>query len=308
MRDPINDILAFLDSKVCRLTLLLILLGANVLGQVDDPRQKHYQRNVRPILIEHCYPCHNGEDLKAGIDFDRFFFISAIVRNGELFQEIIEQVENRTMPPDMRPPMTKAEIDTVTHYLSSYLKAALAEKDPGLIPPRRLSNQEYKYVMKDLLNLTVDVDSIFPGDPSGGEGFDNQASVLYMSPLLIERYFETSDHLIETLYSDAEVWRNLVPRYRPSLWATLRNFYYKVFHDQDVSTERPVRLASDVLVPFATLAFRGFIEPEEKSRLLNFFEETYIKFEEREDRYDASIKGNNEAGADVAQFSIQDRE
>ena len=261
-----------------------------VLAQVDDPRQKHYQRNVRPILMEHCYPCHNGEDKKAGIDFDNFFFISAIVRNGELFQEIVEQVENRTMPPEMKPRLTQAEVDTVTHYITSYLEAALAEKDPGLIPPRRLSNQEYKYVMQDLLNLTVDVDSIFPSDPSGGEGFDNQASVLYMSPLLIERYFETADDLLESLYADTKGWRELVPKYQRSIWASLRIFWYRTFYNKDVSMERPVKLASEVLVPFATLAYRGFIQPEEKSRLLDFFAETYLKFEGREDRYDASIK------------------
>ena len=268
------------------ITVLPLLLRA----QPDDPRQKHYQRNVRPIFMEHCYPCHNGEDKKAGIDFDNFFFISSIVRSGELFQKIVEQVENRTMPPEMRPGLSQTQIDTVTYYINSYLRAALEEKDPGLIPPRRLSNQEYRYVMQDLLNLKVDVDSIFPADPSGGEGFDNQASVLYMSPLLIERYFETANDLVETLYADQEAWRNLVPKYRRSIWASLRNFWYRVVYDQDVSMERPVRLASEVLVPFATLAYRGFIEPEEKSRLLEFFEETYVKFEGKKDRYDASIR------------------
>ncbi|GJM29326.1 MAG: hypothetical protein DHS20C17_19610 [Cyclobacteriaceae bacterium] len=261
-----------------------------VSAQVDDPRQKHYQRNVRPILMEHCYPCHNGEDKKAGIDFDNYFFISSIVRNGELFTKIIEQVENRTMPPEMRPRLTQMEVDTVAHYLDSYLQAALAEKDPGLIPPRRLSNQEYKYVVQDLLNLKVDVDSLFPSDPSGGAGFDNHAAVLYMSPLLIERYFETADGLLEQLYADPTAWRNLVPKYRPSIWTSLRNLWYRVFYDQDVSMERPLNKASETLIPFATLAYRGFIGLEDKASLLKFFEQTYIKLADRQDRYDASIK------------------
>ncbi len=270
--------------------VLAMLSLTSVLAQVDDPRQKHYQRNVRPIFMEHCYPCHNGEDKKAGIDFDNYFFISSIVRRGELFQEIVHQVENRTMPPEMKTPLTQNEIDTVTYYINSYLRAALDEKDPGLIPPRRLSNQEYKYVISDLLGLEVDVDEIFPSDPSGGEGFDNQASVLYMSPLLIERYFETADDLIDKLYSQPKAWRNLVPKYRKSLWTSIKVLWYKVFYNRDISLERPVRMASEVLVPFATLAYRGFIEPEEKTRLLDFFEQTYVEFSDRSDRYDASIK------------------
>lgn len=278
------------DTKKYWLLGVLCTAFSVVMGQVDDPRQKHYQRNVRPILMEHCYPCHNGEDKKAGIDFDNYFFISSIIRNGDVFEEIIEQVETRAMPPDMRPAMKQWEIDTVTHYIDSYLQAALAEKDPGLIPPRRLSNQEYRYVIEDLLGLEVDVDSIFPADPSGGAGFDNHASVLYMSPLLIERYFETADDLIEQLSQDNEAWRSLVPAYRPSVFATIRNWWYRVFYDTDVSTERPVAKASETLLPFATLAYRGFIQPEDKSRLLNFFEETYTKLADQPDRYDASIK------------------
>jgi len=280
----------FSDKKSSLLLCVISAMVFSMSGQPDDPRQKHYQRNVRPILIEHCYPCHNGEDKKAGIDFDNFFFISSIVRNGDLFQDIIEQIETRAMPPDMRPPLTKQEIDTVTHYIDSYLQAALAEKDPGLIPPRRLSNQEYKYVIKDLLNLDVDVDEIFPADPSGGAGFDNHASVLYMSPLLIERYFETADDLIETLYQDKQGWRELVPKYRSSIFATIRNWWYRLVYNQDVSLERPVEKATETLIPFATLAYRGFIGPEDKTSILNFFEETYIKLADSPNRYDASIK------------------
>jgi len=277
-------------SKYWTFALMLMGIPLLLIAQPDDPRQKHYQRTVRPIFMEHCYTCHNGEDKKAGIDFDNFFFISSIVRNGELFQKIVEQVENRTMPPEMRSPLDQKEIDTVTYYINSYLQAALSEKDPGLIPPRRLSNQEYKYVIKDLLNLEVAVDSIFPSDPSGGEGFDNHAAVLYMSPLLVERYFDTADGLLETLYTDTQAWRKIVPKYRGSIWATLRNFWYRTFFKKDVSIERPLEKASEVIIPFATLAYRGFIEPEEKSMLMDFFKETYVLFKDKEDRYDAGIK------------------
>jgi len=259
-------------------------------AQPDDPRQKHYNQMVRPLFMKHCYPCHNGEDKKAGIDFDNYFFISSIVRNGELFQKVVQHVGDRTMPPEMRPLLKQNEIDTITYYINSYLQAALAEKDPGLIPPRRLSNQEYKYVIKDLLNLEVNVDSIFPSDPSGGAGFDNHAAVLYMSPLLIDRYFETADGLLETLYLDTEAWRNLVPEYKGSIWSSLRIIWYRLFFKKDVSLERPIRLASEALIPFATLAYRRIIAPEEKSRLQQFFKETYIQFADKEDRFDASIK------------------
>ena len=272
--------------------LLGCLLMASLLatGQPDDPRQKHYQRNVRPIIMKNCFTCHNGEDNKAGINFDDFFFISSIVRRGELFQKIIHEIEVRNMPPDTRTPLTQKEVDTVTHYLSSYLKAALDEKDPGIIAPRRLNNQEYKYVMKDLLDLDVNVDSLFPADPSGGAGFDNQAGTLYISPLLIERYFETADGLVEQIYADKKAWRKKVPAYSENLGDWIRNLWYSTFYDKDVSLEKPTQKASEVLFPFASLAYRKFLSPEEKDRLTRFFQKTYTTFADQEDRFDASVR------------------
>ena len=111
------------------MSLSILLTGLSIVqAQPDDPRQKHYQRNVRPIFIEHCFPCHNGEDNKAGINFDNYFFISSIVRRGELFEKIVHEVENRTMPPDTRPSLTQKEVDTVSHYITSYLKQPWLKK------------------------------------------------------------------------------------------------------------------------------------------------------------------------------------
>ena len=261
-----------------------------IVAQPDDPRQKHYGRSVRSVLMKHCFSCHNGEDKKAGINFDNYFFISSLVREGELFQKIVGEIKNRTMPPDNRPPLTQTEIDTVTFYINSYLETALAEKDPGVIAPRRLNNQEYKYAIKDLLNVDINVDSIFPSDPSGGAGFDNHASVLYLSPLLLERYFDTADNLLESLFADTKAWRNLVPEYKENIFTSLRNFWYRTFLKKDVSLEKPTQFASKILLPFATLAYRGFLSPEEKSSLLKFFKETYVLYADKTDRFDESIK------------------
>jgi hypothetical protein len=261
-----------------------------LIAQKDDPRQEHYWKTVRPLFRKHCYSCHNGEDNKAGLNLERYDFIIAVVRDGEVFQRVIKEVENRSMPPDIRPPMKQEEIDTLTHYINSYLQTALAEKDPGIISPRRLNNQEYRYAIKDLLGVEINVDSIFPADPSGGAGFDNQARTLYLSPLLMERYFETADHVIEGLHQDTEAWRGLVPQYRSHIGVRLRNWWYQTFYNQDVSLERPTAAASEVLFPFATLAYRRFLSQDDKSKLLSFFKDIYQQQAAGEDRFDTSIK------------------
>lgn len=261
-----------------------------VVAQPDDPRQKHYGRAVRPIFMEKCFTCHNGEDNKAGINFDDFFFISSLVREGELFQKIVKVVEDRSMPPDNRPPLQQAEIDTISFYVNSYLQAALDEKDPGVIPPRRLNNQEYKYVIHDLLDIEINVDSLFPSDPSGGEGFDNQAGTLYLTPLLIERYFDAAEMIVENFYTDETAWRALVPQYRNSFGNWLRTLWQRTFYGRDVAMERPMQRATEVLIPFATRAYRGFLKPQEQTRMLDFFRETYSGLPANAQRFDTSIK------------------
>ena len=269
---------------------MLLQICLSLQAQVDDPRQRHYNRTVQPILRQHCYGCHNGEDKKGGVAINDHYFISSIVRNGELYQKVVEAIETKSMPPDIRPAMEMAEIDTVVHYLRSYLQSALAEKDPGIVAPRRLNNQEYRYAIKDLLGLEVNTDSIFPADPSGGAGFDNHAGVLYMTPLLVERYFEVADFLLDTLYTDAAAWRHMVPEYKVS-WRTKWWIYWqRTWFDRDVSFQPVLTKASDVLLPLANLAYRRILEPAEETKLLDFFREAYAVFADREDRFDLSIR------------------
>jgi hypothetical protein len=57
-----------------------------------------------------------------------------------------------------------------------------------------LSNREYEYAIEDLTGISVKTDSLLPRDPGGGEGFDNFAGTLYITPLLMERYFQISEY------------------------------------------------------------------------------------------------------------------
>ncbi len=274
----------------------VLLLGAllafspSLLAQKEDPRQAHYWQTVRPILRQHCTSCHNGEDKKGGINLERYDFIISIVRDGELFSKVIEVVNEGSMPPEIRPPMSQGEIDTLTHYINNYLETALAEKDPGIISPRRLNNQEYRYTLIDLLGVDVDTDSIFPADPSGGAGFDNQARILYLSPLLLERYFETADFAVEQLYSQDSAWRAMVPAYENSFGQSLKNWWHEFWHEEDISWQAPSKQADKVLEAFATRAYRRFLRAEEKQMLGDFFKKVYLDAKEQEQPYDLAIK------------------
>ena len=51
----------------------------------------------------------------------------------------------------------------------------------------RLNRTEYANAVRDLIDLPIDAAALLPGDDSS-EGFDNMASVLGVSPALIQAY------------------------------------------------------------------------------------------------------------------------
>jgi hypothetical protein len=69
--------------------------------------------------------------------------------------------------------------------------------DPGPAPIRRLTRIEYNNTVYQLLGDTSEPANEFPPDEEAG-GFDNQAAVLVVSPLLAEHYMSAAEHLATT--------------------------------------------------------------------------------------------------------------
>jgi hypothetical protein len=55
-------------------------------------------------------------------------------------------------------------------------------------PVRRLNRSEYAASVRDLLNVHFNAGSALPVDGAGGEGFDNAAETLFLSPIHAEKY------------------------------------------------------------------------------------------------------------------------
>jgi hypothetical protein len=55
-----------------------------------------------------------------------------------------------------------------------------------------LNRDEYTATVRDLLDIHLDVGHTLPADGAGGEGFDNAAETLFLSPLHSEKYMEVA--------------------------------------------------------------------------------------------------------------------
>lgn len=271
--------------------LAIGLSTSTLLAAGYPPDQIHYWDVVMPLMRKYCnQSCHNADDLKGGLNLEGYDFISRIQREGELFTRLIRLVENGEMPPENKLQMPQTEQDTLLKYIKKYLKEALAIPNPGQVPPRRLSMREYAYAVQDLTGIRIEPRDYFPKDPSGGEGFDNFARVLYLNPLLMERYLEATEYIVEEAYCNVGHWKRMVPGYRESWSTAFKVWWQGVRHDRDISLEAPLAAAEEQITAFATRAYRRIILPEEQQKLLDFFLVVYQELPDIPQRFDLSMQ------------------
>ena len=148
----------------------------------------------QPFLQEYCSACHVGKKPAGGFTLVPLSAASSFRDNPDVWTAAIKRVQNGEMPPKGASlPSLKLREDFVSS-VESGLRAEACPAGPvaGPAPVRRLSRSQYSASVRDLLNLHVDVASAFPVDGAGGEGFDNAAETLFLSPILAEKYLDAA--------------------------------------------------------------------------------------------------------------------
>ena len=270
--------------------LILVCLFGHLLVTAETPADKDFHKNVRVYIRAHCSSCHNSAESKGGVNLDVYDFAFNVARRGQLFQKVVKAVEDKTMPPNNRTRMTQAERDTMVAGINRILDKALAKKDPGPQIMRRLSHREYGYTVKDLLGVDFDALAYFPSEASGGEGFDNQSRVLYMTPLLWERYYEAADSIMRQVRADDDLWSGLVPKsYQPSVFRRIGN-WWKGRGDNPIELwSKPAIRARETILPLAWKTYRRFLDPQEEEELLTFFATVYTENWQKKNAFDDAL-------------------
>src|SRR5258708_30107976 len=96
------------------------------------------------------------------------------------------------MPPKGPPPPPFDQREPFLRWVDSALRseACVSGITAGPSPIHRLNRDEYTATIRDLLDIHLDVGHALPADGAGGEGFDNAAETLFLSPLHSEKYLE----------------------------------------------------------------------------------------------------------------------
>jgi hypothetical protein len=109
------------------------------------------------------------------------------------------RVKNGEMPPKgaPAPPLDAREHFTGWVEQTLRVEACATGIVPGPAPIRRLNRDEYAATIRDLLDMQMDIARAFPADGAGGEGFDNAAETLFLSPLHSEKYMEVAKFALD---------------------------------------------------------------------------------------------------------------
>jgi len=181
----------------CFLFLTATGLIAAASAQTSPPSGANpFTQHVAPMLTKRCSGCHNGQLASGGLNILPFRDPKSIREEREAWEKIVRQVRGGEMPPNGAPRPAQTERETFLKQVEEAFERddRSRKADPGRVTARRLNRSEYSNTIRDLLGVEFRADRTFPTDDSG-EGFDNIADVLTISPLLMEKYLTAAERI-----------------------------------------------------------------------------------------------------------------
>ena len=162
----------------------------------SGPAPTGFDRDVRPVITSTCAGCHNAALASGGLNLVALNSAATVAAQQEVWEKIDRKLRSGEMPPAGVPRPQQAAIEAMYRSIEALLDQAArrAPSDPGRVTVRRLNRNEYANSVRDLLGVNFHAADDFPTDDSG-EGFDNLADVLSLSPLLMEKYISAAEKI-----------------------------------------------------------------------------------------------------------------
>jgi mono/diheme cytochrome c family protein len=161
----------------------------------------------RAFVDKYCVGCHNQRTAfpaDGPVRLDPAGF-DDLLGHADTYERVLRKLSVRAMPPPGSPRPTEAEYAGFTSWLASSLDRAWEGRStPGRYVVHRLNRAEYANAVRDLLAVDIDVSDLLPTD--GAEfGFDNIATALKTSPLLLEGYVNAAQRVSAMAVGDPQV-------------------------------------------------------------------------------------------------------
>src|SRR5215471_3876443 len=160
----------------------------------------------RAFVDKYCVSCHNSRlaiPAEDPVNLDGGF--DNLLSHAGTWERVLRKLSVRAMPPEGMPRPTEAEYAGFTGWLAASLDRAWeGRSSPGRYVVHRLNRAEYANAVRDLLAVDIDVSDLLPTD-GADFGFDNIATALKTSPLLLEGYVNAAQRVSAMAVGDPQV-------------------------------------------------------------------------------------------------------
>ena len=163
-----------------------------------QPDLATFKGMVAPLVSKHCTACHGAKKQKGDVRLDTVDGDLVKGKSISLWKDVLHRIETGEMPPEDEPQPTEAERNAMAQWIRVELRKHLTVQRgaPGRVVLRRLSRQEYRNTMRDLLGLDYDVGRDLPPDTTYHD-FDHVASVQELSRSQMETYLQLARFAID---------------------------------------------------------------------------------------------------------------
>ena len=170
----------------------LVLCLASVMPEARASDPADFAKEVKPFLAHHCLRCHGESKQKGELRIDGLPTDFSATRTASRWAEIMDRINSGEMPPPKEPRPKAEEVARVAEWIAAQIADAEAARQAATdekVSFRRLSREEYRNTVRDLLGVTYDANdpSGLPEDPDW-QGFERIGAILTLSPAHVEKY------------------------------------------------------------------------------------------------------------------------
>jgi cytochrome c5 len=156
----------------------------------------------RAVVQRYCQTCHNARLKTGGLALDALD-IDHPDRDPQSWEKVVRKLRTGMMPPAGAPRPDRPTLDRLAASVETALdRSAAGSPNPGAPVLHRLNRAEYANAIRDLLDLPIDAAKMLPGDDSS-DGFDNIATVLSVSPALMQAYVSAAEKVSRLAVGDS---------------------------------------------------------------------------------------------------------
>ncbi|HWF07700.1 MAG TPA: DUF1592 domain-containing protein [Bryobacteraceae bacterium] len=187
-------------SLVWKCLCTAVLAALMMTLRADDPSPAPA---AKAVIQQYCVGCHNPRLKTGGLVLDPLA-TGRIGEHPDIWEKVARKLRTGEMPPPGLPRPDATAYRTAALELESALdRAAVDHPNPGRVPVHRVNRTEYTNAIRDLLDLDIDSKALLPADDSDQDGFDNVASILSVSQVLLENYLAAARSISRLAVGDA---------------------------------------------------------------------------------------------------------